>query len=66
MVKILQDEGYDLSPFPLGEVQSQLNNINNIMLDITDKKERQTIQRIKHDAVNDYVRLQLIEMVDSL
>jgi len=66
IAKILHDEGYDLSPFPLGEVQSQLNDINNIMLDITDKKERQTIQRIKHDAVNNYVRSQLMEMVDSL
>jgi hypothetical protein len=69
IAKILHDEGYDLAPFPLGETQGELNNINKTHRECFDDsgagEERQLVQRTKHDAVNDYVLSKLIELLNS-
>lgn len=69
IAKILHDEGYDLAPFPLGEVQEQLNNINKTphsAIQIPQfQDDRQLVQRAKHDAVNDYVLSGLVELLSS-
>lgn len=69
IAKILHDEGYDLAPFPLGEVQEQLNSINKTrreyFQDSSLSDERQLVQRAKHDAVNECVLRQLMELLNS-
>lgn len=62
IAKKLHDEGYDLAPFPLGEVQEQLNQVNKLS-DISG--DRETVQRAKHDAVNEYVLLKLTTLLNS-
>lgn len=69
IAKILHDEGYDLAPFPLGEVQEQLNNINKTrreyFQDSDPGDERQLVQQAKHGVVNNYVMTQLMELLNS-
>lgn len=63
IAKKLHDEGYDLAPFPLGEVQGQLNAINKVNDYNVNNENRQMIMRAKHDIVNDYIMQQLITLL---
>ena len=69
IAKILHDEGCDLAPFPLGEVQEQLNNTNKThheyFQDSAMSDERRLVQRTRNDAVNNHVMSQLTDMLSS-
>lgn len=65
IAKRLYDEGYDLPPFPLGEVQDELNAINKTNDYSISNENRQMIQGAKHDAVNDYIMQQTVSLLEE-
>lgn len=63
IAKKLHDEGYDQAPFPLGEVQGQLNTMNKVNDYNVNNENRQMVMHAKHDAVNSYIMQQLITLL---
>lgn len=67
IAKILYDEGYSLAPFPLGEVQDELDLINKKgSLDQATEENRQVIQQAKRDAVNNYLMQQMMALLEEM